>query len=441
MGRNHLSWRLIQYRPKDSKLNRLTLPAAITGMLFSLAVNAGELTDLLRDTLQHPQLRAAATQTDAARAQQSAATGRYFGSAALSAGWHRYEGPRIVGVFVPGPGTPLTSDTITQAGVNYSLPVDIFGVIAANRERAKHDTTAAELAARQQALLKLHQAGSTFFSLQALLKQKEALASYRQRVEAAHARIKKEVELGKAAGVDARYAESEMMRLAADETALQGAIAQAQADLQEASGREAFLPSSPLLPPPDWNDTSADATLPAQIARTREASLRAQANENRRSLYPSFSLDANYFLNHGGGGERDTWAVGGVVSLPLGASAYKQAEAQSLTAQAAAEQKEAALRDAERQLVSLKSAYQAARADMAAMEKEIAYREEIVSIQREMQRLGSQTLENLFRHERDLLDARYRLAESSARAAAAWSSAQVLAGLEPESYIARWEHK
>ncbi|WP_342343011.1 TolC family protein [Sulfurimicrobium lacus] len=392
--------------------------------------------------MQHPQLRAASDQTGAAQAQLEAASGRYFGNATVSAGWHRYEGQRVVGVYTPGqPGLPLTSDAIGQAGVNYSLPVDVFGVIAANRERAKQDLASAELLARQQTLLKLHQAGSDYFGLQALLSQKEALALYRRRVEATYARISKEVELGKAAGVDASYAASEVMRLAADETALQGAISQTQADLQEASGVENFLPKSTALALPDWDETAPEQTLPAQLAQTRADAARAQANENRRALYPSVSLDANYFRNQGNGDNRDTWAVGGVVSLPLGISAYKQSQAQNLNAQAAAEQKQAALRDSACQLASLKSAYQSARADMAAMEKEIAYREQIVAVQREMQRLGNQTLENLFRHERDLLDARYRLALSRARAAAAWSSAQVLAGMAPENYIARWEPK
>ncbi|MDP1897017.1 MAG: TolC family protein [Sulfurimicrobium sp.] len=422
-------------------MKSLALPAATVGLIFCFAAQAGELTDVLHDTLQHPQLRAAGLQTGAAEAQKDAASGRYFGNAALLAGWHHYEGPRVVGVYTPGqPGLPLTSSRIAQAGVNYTLPVDVFGVIAANREKAQQDLAASQLLERQQTLLKLHQAASAYFNLQALLQQKEALVRYRQRVEAAHTRILKEVELGKAASVDARYTESEMMRLAADETALQSAISQTQADLQEASGRENFLPQAAVLPPPGWDEAAPDSTLPAQIATAREAAAHAQASENRRALYPSFNLDANYFRNYGGGDDRDTWTVGGVISLPIGVSAHKQAQAQHLSAQAAAEQKHAALRDSARQLSSLKSAYQAARADMAAMEKEIEYREQVAAVQREMQRLGSQTLENLFRHERDLLDARYRQALSSARAAAAWSSAQVLAGTAPETYIARWEH-
>lgn len=428
---------------KVSGLKILTYTAfLLTGMAWNIAVQAGELGDLLQATLQHPQVRAAASQSGAAQAQLEAAGGRYFGSAALSAGWHQYEDRRVVGVFTPTtPGIPLISDKSSQTGLTYSLPVDVFGVIAANRERAKHDLAAAELLARQQTLLKLHQTASAYATLQALLKQREALAFYRQRVAATHQRILREVELGKTAGVEARYAESELARVAADEAQLDGALVQAQADLAEASGREKVLPDHAEIRVPAWEGVATDATLPAQIALARREAARAQADEGRQALYPALSLDANYFRNAGGGDHRDTWALGGVISLPLGVSQYKQAQAQRLNAQAAREQSEAAARDSERQLASLHAAYDAAMADARAMEKEVAYRDQVAAVQREMQRLGSQTLENLFRHERDLLDARYRLAQARARAAVAWSAVQVLAGLPTETYIARMDAK
>lgn len=415
---------------------------AVSLLVLCSTAQAGELGDLLHLALEHPQVQSAAAQAGAAQAQKEAAAGRYFGSANVSAGWHEYEGQRVVGVFVPGtPGLPLASDRITQAGVAYSLPVDLFGVIAASQERAQQDLNAAQLSVRQQTLFKLHQAAGAYFTLQALLRQKDALKPYRQRVEATVTRVQREVELGKAAGVDARYAESEKARLAADEILLNSAIAQAQADLAEASGRDKFLPASLAVQAPAWEEAAPDASLPVRIAQAREAAARAQADEGRRALYPSLSLDANYFRNVGGGDYRDTWQVGGVVSLPLGVTPYRQADAQKFAAQAAAGQSSAARRESERQLASLRTAYDAALADMASMEKEIAYREQVVAVQSEMQRLGSQTLENLFRHERDLLDARYRQAQAQARAALAWSSAQVVAGLDAETYITRMDPK
>jgi outer membrane protein TolC len=412
------------------------------GLVFQSNLWASQLGEVLQETLTHPQIEAMQTLKSAAQAQHDAATGRYFGAAVASTGWHRYEGPRVVGVFVPGqPGQPLSSNRVVQSGVNYSLPVDLFGVIAANRERARQDVATAGLLAQQQTLFKLHQSASAYLTLRALLKQREALATYRQRVEATIQRVRQEVELGKTAGVDARYAESELARLVADEAVLQGNVGQAQADLAEASGRENFLPGFAAIPVPAWEETVFAETIPARLAQTREGAARAQAEEGRRALLPQVSLDANYFRNSGGGDDRDTWAFGGVISLPLGVAQYRQADAQRLAAQAAVDQSRAALRDAERQLAGLRAAYSSAVADIQALEKEIAYREEVAAVQREMQRLSSQTLENLFRHERDLLDAQFRRAQSQARALLSWSAAQVIAGMPAETYIAKLDAK
>lgn len=421
----------------------IRLVALSVGVGLSSLTMAGELGDLLGDVLQHPQIKAVSRQTEAAQAVQEAAFGRYFGSAILSTGWHRYEDKRVVGVFTPGQAAPaLTSDKIAQAGVIYTLPVDVFGVIAANRERAQHDLHAAELLGRQQILLKLHQAASAYLTLQSLLKQHEALQQSKKRIEATYQRVKKEYELGKAAGVDAKYAESEVARLKADEAVLSGSLVQAQADLAEASGWSRFLPSSsrPIWVPA-WEEGTKD-TLPIQIAEAKQASAQAQAAESRRALLPSFTLDASYFRNSlPGGDNRDTWVVGGTISLPLAISQYRVVKAQRLSAAAASELSEAVRRDAERQLASLQATYESSLADAASIKAEVAYREEVVQIEQNMQRLGNQTLENLFRHERDLLDARYRAAQARARAAVAWSAAQVIIGLSADLYIARMESK
>jgi outer membrane protein TolC len=414
--------------------------AVSLGMALSAGATAGELGDLLLSTLQHPQVLASAKQTEAAQAMQDAAFGKYFGSAILSIGWHRYEDKRVVGVFAPGrTEASLTSDRIAQTGVSYSLPVDVFGVIAANKERAQHDLRAAELLGRQQTLLKLHQAANAYLTLQSLLKQQEALQTSSKRVEATYRRVRKEFELGKAAGVDSRYAESELARLKADEAVLGGAVAQAQADIEEATGQSKLLPSPVQVHIPAW-EASTESSLPVQIAEARQQAAKAQAEEGRRALLPTFSLDANYFHNNIPGGEsRNTWAVGGVISVPLGVSQYRLTSVQKLTAAAAAEQSEVARRDTERQLASLRAAYDAGVADAAAMEAEVSYREEIALVEQNMHRLGNQTLENLFRHERDLLDARYRQAQARARATAAWSAAQIVIGLPTDTYIARMD--
>ena len=259
-----------------------------------------------------------------------------------------------------------------------------------------------------------------------------------KRVTATVTRVKREVELGKAPGNDARYAEGEMARLEAERAQLDAAVLQAQANLAEASGRQGFQPTATATAIPAW-EAPNEEMLPNRIAQARQDADRAQTEEARRALKPSLTLDAGHAHNLGGGDSRDTWALGGVVNIPLGASSYRQAYAQRLNAEAAREQGEAARRDSVRQLAALHATFDAALADARALEMETAYRGQVAEVQAGIPRSNGQTLKKRFRHERDLLAARYRLAQARAHAAVAWSSAQVLAGMAPETYIARWD--
>lgn len=409
--------------------------------LLPLGAQAGELADLLHATLAHPQIESARLQRQSAEAQAVAQDGRLWGQASLNAGWRRYEGPHVVGYYAPGAGPlpPIDRD-IASLGINYALPVDLAGVIAAARERARFDVRAAELLERQQSLAKLHQAATAWLTLRALSERQAALAAYRKRVEASHARIVEEVRLGKTAAVEAKNAESELARLVAEQAALDGHVAEARAALAEAAGRGATVTAGEIAVPA-WADAAPEATLAAGLADAHADAAAAQAKEARRALYPRLDLMADYGEQFGAGSNRDTWSVGVAASLPLGVTPYRQAEAQRLAAEAGTAGRAAARREAERQLTALRAAYDAALADAEAAAREATYREDLVRVQNEMARLGSQTLENLFRHERDLLDARSRRAEALARAAAAWSAAQVVIGLAPETYIARLDPK
>lgn len=257
---------------------------------------------------------------------------------------------------------------------------------------------------------------------------------------ASHDRLVNEVRLGKTAAVEAKNAESELARLRAEEAALAGRVAEAHASLVEACGREPAHAVADITVPA-WTQAAPEATLPARLAEARAEAATAQAREARRALYPRLDLVADYTEHFGAGTNRDTWSAGMVASLPLGTTPYRSAEAQKLAAEAAGSGREAARRESERQLATLKAAYDAALADADAVAQEIAWREDVVRVQNEMARLGSQTLENLFRHERDLLDARSRHAEARARAAAAWSAAQVILGTPPQTYIASLDTK
>lgn len=416
--------------------------AVLLTCVLAGGVHAGELAELLSTVVLHPTVRATGRQIEAAQMQVEAASGRYYGSAVVSAGYHTYEDNRVVGVFAPGRTlASLTSKQIGQIGLSYSLPVDVFGVIASSKERAKNDVQAAALLSRQQVLMKMHQAANAYVTLQSIAIQRDALGQARKRIESTYERVRAEFNLGKASGVDFKYAESEVARLKADQAVLDGASAQVQSDIQEATGITDFVPKQRDISVPTWLNPAQD-TLTVQIAKTKQRSAFALADEARKSLRPSFNLDVSYSYNANMASDhRTVWALGGTINIPIGVSQYRQVDAQELAAAATAEQTDAAVRDSERQVTSLHSAYDTALADAQAMETEIAYREEVAHVQQSMQRLGSQTLENLFRHERDLLDARFRLIQSKARAAAAWSAAQIVIGIAADAYITQMDTK
>lgn len=416
--------------------SRVSAGILLAALFATNSCVAGELGDLLWAALEQPAVKAVNSEVDAARAQKEAATNRYFGSGSLSYGWHRYENLRVVGFLVPGGPPALLSDKIDQSGLNYSVPIDLFGVLSAGQAKARQDLVVARLQAEQQSLFKLHQTATAYYALQALLAQKKALGTYRNQIESAYLRIKNEVDLGKAPGVEAKYAESEIARLEADEETLRAAVQQYQAELEETTGTTSFTPKLTAPRIPKWEVVVSASLLPLKIAEARQASARAYAEEGKRSLLPSISLDASYYhIAVPGGDYREIWDVGGIITLPLDAQQYKKAQARDYSSEAASEQSQATLREAMRQAVHLRTTYDSALSDAHAMEKEVAYREQVVTVEREMQRLGNQTLENLFRHEHDLLEAQYRLAQAKATAAGAWSAMQTIAGTSPEAYI------
>lgn len=401
--------------------------------------SAGPLGEVLNAALDHPAVQAREQQVEGARGDLSAATAQYLGRGSLIADRTRYEDKRVVGVYVPGQTTPLLKDDgITRYGVAYVLPVDVFGVIAASREKAKNNLAISELLSRQEGLLRMHQAGGAYVRMQALQAQADALRIQRERVEVSVERVRKEVELGRSAGVDLRLAESEVERLRADEARLKGSIGETRADLIDASGLDPEITSQPILIP-EWTSLNADETLTARLADAKARAAEANASEVRRTLLPAFSLAGDYFTNQGDGSDMNTWAIMGRMTIPFDLGAHLRASAEGARALAAADDRRATLRATRHQIAALQSAYDSARADASALEKEIAYRSEVVDVDQERWRLGAQTLEYLLRQRRDLLDAQYRLADARARAAAAWSSAQVLAGTPPEAYIAQWD--
>ncbi len=416
---------------------------AAVSSLLAIAWNsagASELGELLRETLDHPSVAARSEETYAARQELDAASRRYFGNGGLSAGIVRYEDERFIGALSPTTfAAPPFDRTSTRYGIAYSVPIDLFGAIAAARQAARSSLESAQLAERQQMLVKLHDTTTAYVRLQALQQEEAALAAQQQRVTTTLERVRQEVKVQLAAGVDLKLAESEMARIRSDEVRLRGAMDEARAALAEAAGRVVDVPNRPTGIP-DWPSAAdSEQALPLRLARAATAASQAQADEARRSLLPSIAAVGDYSQFSGTPGVQDMWSVGAMITIPIDTSASRRTSALDARTRAAARREAAVAGELTRQWATLKAAYDSAVADIAAVREEVSARREVVDVQVELQRVGVTSMEDLLKQQRDLIDSESREAQAQARAVTAWSAAHVLLGTEPSVYIAQAE--
>lgn len=439
MNAHRDSWHAGGWLEPRYKLAVLLLVLNVIALPCTSEASASELGDLLRATLEHPAVQARSFETQAARDDLSAVNRRYLGSGGISAESARYEGRRFAGVLSPATfANPPFARTVSRYGVSYSVPIDLFGAIAASREAAKSSMAAAELTERQETLMKLHAATEAYTRLQALQRQEAVMRAQRRRVDSTVERVRREVQVQLAAGVDLKLAESEAARMASEEVRLRGMMGEARAALREATGRDA-LPSQPPRPIPPWPADMAAEALPVQLARAQAEAIGAQAKEAHRSLLPSIAAVGDYAQFQGTSGIPDAWAIGARFTIPLDLAARERANALDARARAAVRRQAAAAGEFTRQMAGLKAAYDSALADLDALEKEVAARGQVVEVQAELQRVGMTSMEDLLRQQRDLVESESRRADAQARAMQSWSALQVVLGASIQDYIARLE--
>ena len=416
-----------------------TALSALLGIGLAGNAQASDLTDLLRQTLDNPGISARELQLQAASEDATAANMRYFGQASVFAGQTRYESPRIVGVFAPGV-TPLpvpVSNDITQYGVNYHLPVDVFGSIAAERNQAQAGKATAQLLERQETLLRLHQTLGAYVRLQALAAQSQALQAEQKQLEVYADRVREEVKLGRTAKIDLSLVQSDLARLAAQQAIFSGNQRAALAALK-ASANATNPVISADIGVPALQNTDAQASLPVLLAKEQESAADAANQKAHRNLWPAFSVDSQY-ANFNGGGlvtqPHNVWSVGLNMNIPIDPVGMKSASAASQRAQVAQQQAQAAQADTIAQIATLEANYQSAVGNASALAAEVEHRQEVVTIQREKWQLGASTMDELLYQERNLLDVQYAYADARAQAATAWSGMQVLLGTPSAEYI------
>ncbi len=410
--------------------------SVLLGFALTGTAHASELTDLLQHTLENPAIAASDLQSQAAGKDVSAANLRYLGQANLFSGSYRYNMPRVVGIFTPGvtPFPVPASQDITQYGASYHLPVDVFGVIAAERKQAQAGNTTAQLLARQETLLRLHQTLAAYVRLQALAAQSRALSAEQKQLETYAKRVREEVKIGRTAGLDLSLVQSDLSRLAAQQTIFDGNQFAALAALKASANMVATTIAEKIVVP-ELQNNNVQASLPVALAKAQETAAEALAQEAHRSLLPAFSIDTQYDNYDGALVQRHAWVLGLNMNIPLDPGGIQRASASMQRARAAKEQLLAVQADTISQISALEANYQSSIGNARALASEVEHRQEVVDVEREKWRLGAGTLDELLYEERNLLDAQYTLADASALAATAWSGMQILLGTPSDKYI------
>jgi outer membrane protein TolC len=433
----------VDERPFLSKHGlQLAVLSGLIGLALTGVARASDLTDLLQHTLDNPGIAASELQSQAAAEDVSAANLRYLGQANVFAGRYSYNTPRVIGVFTPGvTALPVpSSGDITQSGINYRLPVDVFGVIAAERKQAQAGSEIAQLLARQETLLRLHQSLAAYVRLQALAAQSEALRAEQKQLDVYANQVREEVKLGRTARLDLSLVQSELARLASQQMIFEGNQRAALAELK-ASANVTDPSISGTIVVPTLQNADGQASLPIALAREQQTLADEAAQKARRSLLPSFGVDGQYASYDGSGIQRNVWTVGIDMSIPLDPAAMKSASASMLRARAAQEQSLAVQRDTLAQISTLEASYWAAVGNANALAAEVAHRQDVTTVERGKWQLGAGTMDELLYQERNLLDAQYALADSRAQGATAWSGMQILLGIPSAQYINLLEAK
>jgi len=419
-----------------------TVLGIVLGAGIAASAPASTLTDLLRQTLDNPGIAGRTLQLEAATDDASGATLRYAGQASVFAGRNHFDSARVVGIFTPGVSSlpaPVAQD-ITQYGIGYHLPVDVFGVIAAERELATANQSIAQLLLRQETLLRLHQTLTAYVRLQALAAQAEALQTRQQQLDLYARRIQEEVELGRTAQVNLSLVQSDLARLTAQQRILEGNRRAALA-MMKASADATEVALDPVLMVPPMQSAAAQTSLPVAVAREQQGIAEAAAQRTRRSLLPSFSVDGQYTNYRGAGMAPHAWAVGLNMNLPLDPGRLRGSSAAMQRAAATKDLAQAVEADTLAQIATLEANYQAAVGNADALDAEIGHRRAIVLVEREKWQLGAGTTEALLYQERLLLETENAATDARAQAATAWSGMQLLLGTPAAQYIESLESK
>ena len=291
--------------------------------------------------------QAARAQADAQVQQTRAA---WFGKVDTYATSQHFNDPRLTRPITQPPIIalyPFASDQFGY-GLDFQLPIDVSGQIAAEVDAAKSRARGAQWSAEDVRLRVLLQGASLYRSLQALAGQRSALARQLDALQASRRVAETGLKVGSIARVNLLRVEAAVADVQASLANVEGQEQKLRAQLAALMGVEAF--AAPIAPPdagPAALPANPDAPPPSiQAAQSALQASQAKVQSAQRVQYPQLVANGGWNRNAIQWDSRaiDTWQVNLGVRLNLWAGGGQKSALDA--AQAAEEEARQRLRGA-----------------------------------------------------------------------------------------------
>lgn len=277
----------------------------------------GELGQILATiAARSPEVLAAEAARAQAEAQARQARGAWFGTVDAYALSQHYNDQRLTRTITQPPDVanyPFASDQFGY-GLDFQLPIDLSGKIAAEVDAAKSRAAGAGFGAADTRLRTLLQGATLYRNLQALTGQRAALERQLEALDASRRVAKTGLKAGNIARVNLLRVQAALADLQAQIAGVEGQRQSLRAELAALMGVAAFagavqVPAAGPVAPPADPDLMPPGIRAAQSAlQASQATLRSA----RRAQYPQFAATGGWNRNAIQWDERaeDTWQVG-----------------------------------------------------------------------------------------------------------------------------------
>lgn len=390
------------------------------------------LSEAVRHTLdQYPAVKAATAEHEAARAAVGQAQAAWFPSLTLTGSATRYEKPMVV---APIHGLsfgqlPDFDRTLYQAGAHLNFTLfDGFGRSARIRQArsAAAAASAGSGGARQAAI------AQTVSAYMAVLTKGELLAAHDKRLTAfaaEHDRVKRMLDVGKAADVDLMRIEAAQAAASADRVQAAEALKVAEHELARITGLapeqttyanlvSVNLTESELAERSQLTTAALESNPELESSRQQTRAAQAAAQVARSAHWPQLKLAASYLDFSSPDVDHEAeWNAGVQLTYPIftGGAVSRASARANATARASAERERLTELNVSRQLDAAIAAVHESHAQVASLQRAVDRFAEVVRIEKLRLAAGAGTQSDYLDAEASLLSARAGLAAARHR--------------------------